>query len=293
MPVLPSPPSGNNKKGNFGRFSKTVAFWILIIVIPILIMQLSNNRNDQAVPLIYSQYDQQLSLDNVKRVTIQGGRQITGEFKQKVLMGGKDVTKFTVKLPVENSDDELNRLRAHNVEIEAKEPGQTFTTVIAFLPYLFLIGLWVFLFRQMQAGGAKAFSFGKSKAKLLTGDTPKVTFADVAGADEAKVELQEIIEFLKDPQKFTKLGGRLPKGALLVGPPGTGKTLLAKAVAGEAGSPVLLDVGIGLRRDVRRRRREPRTGSVRAGQGSRAVHHLHRRDRRGRPPPWRGPRRRT
>ena len=237
MPVLPSPPSGNNKKGNFGRFSKTVAFWILIIVIPILIMQLSNNRNDQAVPLIYSQYDQQLTLDNVKRVTIQGGRQITGEFKQKVLMGGKDVTKFTVKLPVENSDDELNRLRAHNVEIEAKEPGQTFTTVIAFLPYLFLIGLWVFLFRQMQAGGAKAFSFGKSKAKLLTGDTPKVTFADVAGADEAKVELQEIIEFLKDPQKFTKLGGRLPKGALLVGPPGTGKTLLAKAVAGEAGRP--------------------------------------------------------
>jgi cell division protease FtsH len=89
----------------------------------------------------------------------------------------------------------------------------------------------------MQAGGNKAFSFGKSKAKLLTGDTPKLTFADVAGADEAKVELQEIIEFLKDPQKFTKLGGRLPKGALLVGPPGTGKTLLAKAVAGEAGRP--------------------------------------------------------
>src|SRR5947207_13265554 len=89
----------------------------------------------------------------------------------------------------------------------------------------------------MQAGGAKAFSFGKSKAKLLTGDTPKITFADVAGADEAKQELQEIIEFLRDPQKFTRLGGRLPKGALLVGPPGTGKTLLAKAVAGEAGRP--------------------------------------------------------
>jgi cell division protease FtsH len=100
-----------------------------------------------------------------------------------------------------------------------------------------IFGIWFFLFRSMQAGGAKAFSFGKSKAKLLTGDTPKVTFDDVAGADEAKVELQEIIEFLKDPQKFTKLGGRLPKGALLVGPPGTGKTLLARAVAGEAGRP--------------------------------------------------------
>src|SRR5579871_977111 len=238
MPVLPSPPSGNNnKKGNLGRFSKTVAFWILILVIPILFIELSSNRADQAVPLMYSQYDQQLAADNVKHVTIQGGRQVTGEFKQKVQLGGKEVTKFAVKLPVENSDDELNRLRAHNVEIEAKEPSQTLGTVITFLPYLFLIGLWVFLFRQMQAGGAKAFSFGKSKAKLLTGDTPKVTFADVAGADEAKQELQEIIEFLRDPQKFTKLGGRLPKGALLVGPPGTSKTLLAKAVAGEAGRP--------------------------------------------------------
>ena len=100
-----------------------------------------------------------------------------------------------------------------------------------------ILGLWFFLLRQLQAGGSRAFAFGKSKAKLLAGDTPKVTFADVAGADEAKVELQEIIEFLKDPQKFTRLGGRLPKGALLVGPPGTGKTLLAKAVAGEAGRP--------------------------------------------------------
>ena len=105
------------------------------------------------------------------------------------------------------------------------------------MPWLLLIGFYLFLFKQMQAGGAKAFSFGKSKAKLLTGDTPKITFADVAGADEAKQELQEIIEFLRDPQKFTKLGGRLPKGALLVGPPGTGKTLLAKAVAGEAARP--------------------------------------------------------
>ncbi len=237
MPVLPSPSSGNNKKGNWGRISKTVAFWILIIVIPVLFFELSSTRSDQAVPVIYSTYDQQLAQDNVKRVTIQAGRQLTGEFKQRIPVNGKEIQKFTVKLPVENSDDELNRLRAHNVEIEAKEQSQTLGTVVTLLPYLFLIGLWVFLLRQMQAGGAKAFSFGKSKAKLLTGDTPKVTFADVAGADEAKVELQEIIEFLKDPQKFTKLGGRLPKGALLVGPPGTGKTLLAKAVAGEAGRP--------------------------------------------------------
>ena len=122
--------------------------------------------------------------------------------------------------------------------ITAKEPkGGITAIIIAALPWIVILGLWFFLLRQLQAGGSRAFAFGKSKAKLLAGDTPKVTFADVAGADEAKVELQEIIEFLKDPQKFTRLGGRLPKGALLVGPPGTGKTLLAKAVAGEAGRP--------------------------------------------------------
>ena len=105
--------------------------------------------------------------------------------------------------------------------ILAKEPkGGITAIIIAALPWIVILGLWFFLLRQLQAGGSRAFAFGKSKAKLLAGDTPKVTFADVAGADEAKVELQEIIEFLKDPQKFTRLGGRLPKGALLVGPAG-------------------------------------------------------------------------
>ena len=238
MPVLPTQSgNNNNKKGNWSRNSKTWAFWLLLLMVPVVFFEIANTRSDQPAAIIYSQYDQQLAQDNVKRVTIQSGRQVTGEFKQKVVLGGKEVQKFTVKLPLDNSDEEVDRLRAHNVELEAKEPGQTLTTVMQILPYLALVALWIFFIRQMQAGGNKAFSFGKSKAKLLTGDTPKVTFADVAGADEAKVELQEIIEFLKDPQKFTKLGGRLPKGALLVGPPGTGKTLLARAVAGEAGRP--------------------------------------------------------
>src|SRR5579859_6070969 len=241
MPVLPTPPNnGNNsnkKKVSWGSISKTLSFWILIILIPIVFIQFSSARNDPAPQIIYSQYDQQLQADNIKSVVIQAGR-ISGEFKNKVEYQGQERSKFTVKLPVENSDEELDRLRYHNVQIEAKgdNPGIGMY-VMNLLPYLFIIGLWVFLFRQMQAGGAKAFSFGKSKAKLLTGDTPKITFADVAGADEAKQELEEIIEFLRDPQKFTKLGGRLPKGALLVGPPGTGKTLLAKAVAGEAARP--------------------------------------------------------
>ncbi|MEP7088420.1 MAG: ATP-dependent zinc metalloprotease FtsH, partial [Gemmatimonadota bacterium] len=137
-----------------------------------------------------------------------------------------------------NDPKEIERLRAKNVEISATDAKPSVVgQLLTFLPFFLVLGIFVFIFRQMQAGGAKAFSFGKSKAKLITGDTPKVTFADVAGADEAKEELEEIIEFLRDPQKYTRLGGRLPKGVLLVGPPGTGKTLLARAVAGEAGRP--------------------------------------------------------
>jgi cell division protease FtsH len=228
------------KKGfNWGRFSKTLSFWILIILIPVAFIQLSNGRGDQATTITYSQYDQELTRDNVAKVTIQGGKVVMGEFKNRIMgAGGREVKKFSTRLPVEDSEDEVRRLREKGVSIEAQDARPSpLAYLLNFLPWLVLIGFWIFLFRQMQAGGAKAFSFGKSKAKLLTGDTPKVTFADVAGADEAKQELQEIIEFLKDPQKFTRLGGRLPKGALLVGPPGTGKTLLAKAVAGEAGRP--------------------------------------------------------
>jgi cell division protease FtsH len=207
-------------------------------LVPVAIIQFSGKGSDAAPEISYSQYDQELQRNNVDKVTIQAGRLLTGDFKQKVGVKGHQVQKFRSLLPTENSSDEITRLREHGVQIQAEDARPSLTTIlISLFPYLLIFGIWFFLFRSMQAGGAKAFSFGKSKAKLLTGDTPKVTFDDVAGADEAKVELQEIIEFLKDPQKFTKLGGRLPKGALLVGPPGTGKTLLARAVAGEAGRP--------------------------------------------------------
>jgi cell division protease FtsH len=231
-------PPKNKKDFSWGRFSKTLSFWILILLVPVALIQLSNARTEAAPEIDYTRYREELGRNNVREVVIQAGKTVRGKFRDRVPIQGRDVQAFETQLPMENSEDEVRELRAKGVRIRAEDARPSIMAwIVNFLPWLLLIGFYLFLFKQMQAGGAKAFSFGKSKAKLLTGDTPKVTFADVAGADEAKQELQEIIEFLKDPQKFTRLGGRLPKGALLVGPPGTGKTLLAKAVAGEAGRP--------------------------------------------------------
>jgi len=236
MPV-PMPPK-NKKEFSWGRFSKTLSFWILILLIPVVLIRITGAKSEAAQTITYTQYRDALERDNIASAQIVAGKTVNGAFKARENIGGKDVKQFTVRLPVENSELEVEKLNAKGVQIDAKDAGVSVTAwILNFVPWLLLIGFYLFLFKQMQAGGAKAFSFGKSKAKLLTGDTPKITFADVAGADEAKQELQEIIEFLRDPQKFTKLGGRLPKGALLVGPPGTGKTLLAKAVAGEAARP--------------------------------------------------------
>jgi cell division protease FtsH len=241
MPVPMSPKNGNknNNKGfNWGRFSKTLSFWVFILLIPVVLIQLAGPRSEATTEVNYTEYKTQLAKDNIKDVTVSAGKNITGTFRQATVIGQKTAKRFSLQLPVANSQAEIDQLQARGVTITGTDAKPNLlSVVVSFLPWLLLIGFYLFLFRQMQSGGAKAFSFGKSKAKLLTGDTPKVTFADVAGADEAKQELQEIIEFLKDPQKYTKLGGRLPKGCLLVGPPGTGKTLLARAVAGEAGRP--------------------------------------------------------
>ncbi|HET8770196.1 MAG TPA: ATP-dependent zinc metalloprotease FtsH [Gemmatimonadaceae bacterium] len=231
-----TPPS--NKPGGFGKFSRTLSFWLVAILVPVMFFKFVSQGSQQSTEIDYSVYDTQVEAGNVARVTIIGGTEVEGEFKSGVLVEGRDTKRFLTKLPVANSESEVERLREQGVAIKAEDERVSIGAIlISILPWIIIFGIWIFLFRQMQAGGNKAFSFGKSKAKLLTGDTPKVTFADVAGADEAKVELREIIEFLKDPAKFTRLGGRLPKGALLVGPPGTGKTLLARAVAGEAGRP--------------------------------------------------------
>ena len=237
MPVSNPQKNGDNRF-NWGRFSKTLSFWILIILIPVALIQLSSQRTEAAPEIRYDFYRQQLESGNISEVTVQGGKNVLGTFKEAKPFANKPVKKFTIQLPAANSPQEIELLMAKGVQITSQDPKPSVMAwIISALPWLLLLGFYLFLFRQMQAGGNKAFSFGKSKAKLLTGDTPKVTFADVAGADEAKQELEEIIEFLKDPQKYTKLGGRLPKGCLLVGPPGTGKTLLARAVAGEAGRP--------------------------------------------------------
>ncbi|MEO5825799.1 MAG: ATP-dependent zinc metalloprotease FtsH [Gemmatimonadales bacterium] len=227
----PNPPS------NWAGRSKTLALWALCFLIVVALVQFMGKKS-APTEFTYTEFAQQLAGGNVAAVEIESGKMMKGEFRTAVMQDARPVKVFAVLLPVANSEEFITRLEQSGVQITAREPkGGIALFLLQALPWIVIIALWWFIFRQMQAGGNRAFAFGKSKAKLLTGDTPKVTFADVAGADEAKVELQEVIEFLKDPQKFTRLGGRLPKGALLVGPPGTGKTLLARAVAGEAARP--------------------------------------------------------
>ena len=235
MPTMNQKPKGPR---NWGKFSKTLSFWVLITLLAGTLFTYTSGSRTEAPTIDYTQYREQLDANNISRVKIQGGNTMIGEFKNKIVVNRRPVERFTMLFPDKATEAEIARLTDKGVRIAAEERSASLGSLfIMLLPYIIIFGIWILILRQMQAGGAKAFSFGKSKAKLLTADSPKVTFADVAGADEAKVELQEIIEFLKDPQKFTKLGGRLPKGALLVGPPGTGKTLLARAVAGEAGRP--------------------------------------------------------
>jgi cell division protease FtsH len=206
---------------------------VVIIVLVFLLWSLFQTTKGTSNAINFTTFTNQVNAGQVEKVTIRGD-EIHGEYKTP-LNGSKE---FHLNAP-SNYPQMYDTLRDRKVAMEFEPKGDApfITALITWAPVLFLIGLWIFFMRQMQAGGNKALSFGKSKAKLLSGSAKKVTFKDVAGVDEAKLELHEIIEFLKEPQKFTKLGGKIPKGVLLMGPPGTGKTLLARAIAGEANVP--------------------------------------------------------
>jgi cell division protease FtsH len=212
------------------QFYKNLALWLVIGIVLIALFNMFNQPLTQQTEVIFSDFMDQVEQGQVNEVVISGDS-ISGKYV--------DGNAFQTTAPPKDPDL-IKSLRQKNIRIVVVAPEQTswyMSILISWFPMLLLLGIWIFFMRQMQAGGGKAMSFGKSKARLLNDTKNKTTFKDVAGVDEAKEELQEIIEFLKEPQKFSKLGGKIPKGVLLVGPPGTGKTLLARAISGEANVP--------------------------------------------------------
>ncbi len=209
---------------------KTAIFWVVIIMGAVLLYAVVYNQKAKVEqPISFSQFLNEINGSRVKSVTI-AGNEVRGEFK--------DGVGLKTLIPT-NFPDIYKMLSEKGVNVEIKEANSSHwvSVLINAIPFVLLLAFWIFMMRQMQSGGNKALSFGKSRARLHSSQQKKVTFKDVAGVEEAKEELQEIIEFLREPQKFQKLGGRIPKGVLLIGPPGTGKTLLARAIAGEASVP--------------------------------------------------------
>jgi len=210
---------------------KNIALWLVISLVFVMIYHLFNQPKIAQTDIIYSDFLSYVDKTQVTEVTIQGDN-----------ISGRLTSGMAFKTYAPKDAGVVALLKEKGVRISAKPVDDSpwyMTILVSWLPMLLLVGVWIFFMRQMQGGGGKAMAFGKSRARLVTDKSKKVTFADVAGIEEAKAELQEVIDFLRDPKKYTKLGGRIPKGLLLVGQPGTGKTLLARAIAGEADVPFL------------------------------------------------------
>jgi cell division protease FtsH len=211
------------------QISRNIALWLVVVLMFLLLFNFFSRQQTRSPEIIFSDFLNDVEKGQVSQVTIQGN-----------VIQGETSNGDHFKTYAPQDPDLVKELREKDVKIAVRPADENpwwMELLVQWFPMLLLVGVWIFFMRQMQVGGGKAMSFGKSRAKLLTENTHKVTFADVAGIDEAKDELEEIIQFLKDPKRFTRLGGRIPKGVLLVGPPGTGKTLLARAIAGEAGVP--------------------------------------------------------
>jgi len=215
---------------------RTVVLWLFGLMTAAMLFRALGPRERRA-EIGYSDFTAELARGNIAAVEIATERrELGGEFRAPARIGGRDVREFRANLPFEDPAPLVARLEQAGVPIRAAGAGPSWTEIVfSTMPWLLLAGFWFVIIRQMRAGSERALSFGRMGARPVAREQPKVTFADVAGAEEAKAELQEVIDFLRDPGKFQRVGGRLPKGVLLVGPPGTGKTLLARAVAGEAG----------------------------------------------------------
>ncbi len=211
------------------QFYKNLALWLVVGLVMIALFNMFNQPRPTQEKLSFSEFIDAVEAGEVKEVVLQGNSATVQ------LASGQTLPVFLMDYP-----DLFKDMKKAGVKVTVRPADDTpwyLNVLISWFPMLLLIAIWIIFMRQMQNGGTKALSFGKSKAKLMTDHQGKATFKDVAGVDEAKEELQEIIEFLKDPKKFQRLGGKIPKGVLLVGPPGTGKTLLARAIAGEADVP--------------------------------------------------------